>query len=131
MSIKPYIALTILSLLLIPNVVNFSRGGIIPEAWAQDDYERNLLGGITFEGGGGRSPDAAVIIKGAKDTVVGIAAEHYYLEMKYGKQNVKWNLVSQSLLHKQDRHFDLIKIRLVDGSQKEIYFDITEFFGKM
>ena len=131
MSIKSYIALIILSLFLIHRDIIFSHRGIISEARAQHDYQRDLPRGIVFEGGGGESPDAAVIIKGAKDIVVGLAAEYYYLEMKYGRQNVKWKLISQNLLQKHDRHLDLLRIRFVDGSQKEVFFDITEFFGKM
>lgn len=131
MSIKPCIALILLSLFLILSATIFSPRGIFPEAVAQDESQKDLPAGIVFEGGAGESSTAAVIIKGAKDIVVGIAAEYYYLEMKYGRQNVNWKLISQNLLHKQDKHFDLLIIRFVDGSQKEVYFDITEFFGKM
>ena len=131
MSIKSSIALILLSLFLILSDTIFIHQGIFPEARAQDEYQKELREGIVFEGGAGESPAAAVIIKGAKDIVVGIAAEYYYLEMKYGRQNVNWKLISQNLLHKQDKHLDLLIIRLVDGSQKEVYFDITEFFGRM
>jgi hypothetical protein len=130
MSIKPYIALIILSLFLLPNDNNFSHRGIIPEAMAQDQHQGGLPGGIAFEGGEGESPETAVIIKGAQNIIVGTAAEYYYLETKYGRQNVKWELLSQNLLHRQGRHFDLLRLRFVDGSPKEVYFDITEFFGK-
>lgn len=130
MSIKPYIALIILSLFLLPNDNNFSHRGIIPEAMAHDHHQGGLPGGIAFEGGEGESPETAVIIKGAQNIIVGTAAEYYYLETKYGRQNVKWKLLSQNLLHKQGRHFDLLRLRFVDGSPKEVYFDITEFFGK-
>jgi hypothetical protein len=131
MSIKPHITLAILSLLLISNYISFSYEAVIPEVWAQEDCQRDLLAGITFAGGDGGSIDTAVIIKKAKDFIIGTAAEYYYLETKYGGKNVKWNLVSQNLIQNQNRHFDLIRIRLLDGSIKEIYFDITEFFGKM
>jgi hypothetical protein len=131
MSLKPSVALILLSLFLMLSDTIFSHQGIFPEARAQDKYQKDLQGGIVFQGGGGESPAAAVIIKGAKDIVVGIAAEYYYLERKYGRQNVNWKLISQNLLHKQDKHLDLLIIQLADGSQKEVYFDITEFFGKM
>jgi len=131
MSVKPYIALTILSLCLMHMDSLFSHRGIISEARAQEDCQKELPAGIVFEGGGGGSPDTAVIIKGAKDSIVGLAAEYYYLEMKYGRQNVKWKLIGQNLLHKRSSHLDLLRIQFLDGSQQEIYFDITEFFGKM
>src|SRR3989339_214187 len=131
MPTKSSIALILLSLFLLLGDTIFSHRGIFPEARAQNEHQKDLQERIVFEGGAGESPAAAVVIKGAKDIVVGIAAEYYYLEKKYGRQNVNWKLISQNLLHKQDKHFDLLIIKLVDGSQKEVYFDITEFFGKM
>lgn len=130
MFIKTYITLIILSLFLLPNDNNFIHRGIISEAMAQDQHRGGLSGGIAFEGGEGESPETAVIIKGAQNIIIGTAAEYYYLEMKYGRQNVNWTLLSQNLLHTQDKHFDLLRLRFVDGSPKEVYFDITEFFGK-
>ena len=131
MSTKSSIAFILLSLFLLLGDTICSHRGIFPEANAQDEHQKDLRKGIVFEGGGGESPAAAVVIKGAKDIVVGIAAEYYYLEKKYGRQNVSWKLISQNLLHQQNKHFDLLIIQLGDGSQKEVYFDITEFFGKM
>ena len=131
MPTKSSIALILLSLFLLLGDTIFSHRGIFPEARAQNEYQKDLQERIVFEGGAGESPAAAVVIKGAKDIVVGIAAEYYYLEKKYGRQNVNWKLISQNLLHQQNKHFDLLIIQLGDGSQKEVYFDITEFFGKM
>ena len=131
MPTKSSIALILLPFFLLLGDIILSQRDIFPEARAQHEHQKDLQERIIFEGGAGESPAAAVVIKGAKDIVVGIAAEYYYLEKKYGQQNVNWKLISQNLLHKQDKHLDLLIIQLGDGSQKEIYFDITEFFGKM
>ena len=72
MSIKPSIALILLSLFLILSDTIFIHQGIFPEARAQDEQQKDLREGIVFEGGGGESPAAAVVIKGAKDIVVGM-----------------------------------------------------------
>ncbi|MBM4295821.1 MAG: hypothetical protein FJ126_13090 [Deltaproteobacteria bacterium] len=74
--------------------------------------------------------EKAVVIKGATNSRDGIAAEYAYLEKRFGKRNVDWKLKRQSLRHHQGKHFDFLEIELKDGSPKEVFFDITEFFGK-
>jgi hypothetical protein len=86
---------------------------------------------IRFEGGSGESPANAVIIRGARDNVVGIQAEFRYLRQHFGQRNLKWRLFKQELLQTGDKTFDVITIELADGVKKVIYFDITEFFGKL
>jgi hypothetical protein len=86
---------------------------------------------ITFAGGPGDTPQTAVIIKGAPNSQLGIAAEYYYLEKKFGRRNVDWKLLQQQLRHQDGKHFDVMQIQLKDGAKNHIYFDITEFFGKL
>jgi hypothetical protein len=86
--------------------------------------------GIVFEGGPGNAMDNAVIIKGAQSSWQGIDAEYQYLEKRFGKRNLDWRLKEQRLLHQGKRSFDLMQIELKDGTKKDIYFDITDFFGK-
>jgi hypothetical protein len=62
---------------------------------------------------------------------VGIAAEYYYLEQKFGQPNVDWKLKRQSVLHVKGRDYDRMEIELKDGGKKDVFFDITEFFGKL
>ncbi len=85
---------------------------------------------ITYGGGPGDSLENAIVIKGAPDPRAGIAAEYRYLEEKWGRRNADWKLSRQSLLHKGGRSYDFMQIELKDGSPKEVYFDITDFFGK-
>lgn len=84
------------------------------------------LGHIRFEGGNGSALEQAVVILGAENTKQGIAAEKAWLEWKYqgsAKQG-------QQLTSVEERHYDVISIKLSDGSDLEIWFDITDFFGK-
>jgi len=85
---------------------------------------------VTFEGGSGDTPAAAVIIRGAADGIVGVAAEYRYLEGKFGQKMRDWRLKKQELLQENGRVFDVMHLELADGSRRTIYFDITEFFGK-
>ena len=86
---------------------------------------------ISFKGGPGDTPETAVVISGAPNSQVGIDAEYYYLMKKFGRPNVDWKLKRQSVLHVKGRDYDRMEIELKDGSKKDVFFDITEFFGKL
>jgi len=85
---------------------------------------------ITFEGGPGNTIERAVIIRGAPDEALGVEAEYAYLAQKFGRPGIDWELVGQGLLEPGHRKYDEMHIKLADGTQRTIYFDITEFFGK-
>ena len=50
---------------------------------------------------------------------------------KFGRRNVDWNLVRQSVLQQQGKVYDRMDLDLKDGSRKTVFFDIGEFFGKL
>jgi hypothetical protein len=83
----------------------------------------------------GDSAANAVVIVDAADHMDGIAAEYAYLEERFGRRGTDWELVIQSLIeeppdeqHPTVRHLDKLLIRLSDGSNRAIYFDIESFF---
>ena len=86
--------------------------------------------GITFEGGPGDRIERAVIIRGVPNSALGVEAEYRYLARKFGRPGIDWELVGQGLLEPGHRKYDEMHIKLADGTQRTIYFDITEFFGK-
>ena len=81
---------------------------------------------ITFGGGDGRSMENAVVIRGARNTLEGVFGEGYWT----WKTHPGWRKGRQALLSRDGKRYDLITNKLPDGSQAEIYFDITDFFGK-
>jgi hypothetical protein len=86
---------------------------------------------ITFKGGPGDTPATAVIITGAPNSRVGIDAEYYFLGKKFGQRNVDWKLKRQSVIHEKGKVYDRMDLEMKDGSKKTVFFDITEFFGKL
>jgi hypothetical protein len=101
--------------------------------------------GITFEGGPGDTIERAVIIRGAPNNALGVEAEYRYLAWKFlgveaeyrylawkfGRPGIDWELVGQGLVESAGHcKYDKMHIKLADGTQRTIYFDITEFFGK-
>ena len=66
---------------------------------------------------------------------VGVAAEYAWLEHKYPEsERIMQSITTLDLLKKSGKykagqvHFDIIKFRLPDGREKELYFDISSFF---
>jgi hypothetical protein len=86
---------------------------------------------ITFKGGPGDTTATAVVISGAPNSRAGIDGEYYFLMKKFGKPKADWQLQRQSVIHEKGKVYDRMDIELKDGSKKTIFFDITEFFGKL
>lgn len=76
----------------------------------------------------GDSLETAVVIHGASNSGEGIKAENQYLSEKFGQRGLDWEKKEQSLIGKEDRHYDKLDIELKDGTNKTVYFDVTEFF---
>lgn len=74
--------------------------------------------------------EEAVIILGAKDEMEGVDAEYNWLEERFGKQNINWELIDQQLIDEGDKQFDVLRIKFRDGKSEEFWFDITNFYGK-
>jgi len=85
---------------------------------------------ITFAGGPGDVVERAVIIRGAPNETLGVQAEYRYLAREFGRPGVDWDLVGQGLLERGRRRYDEMHIKLADGTERTIIFDITQFFGK-
>ena len=86
---------------------------------------------ITLKGGPGDTPATAVVISGAPNSRVGIDAEYYYLGKICGQPNVDWKLKRQSVIQEKGKVYDRLDLELKDGSKKTVFFDISEFFGKL
>ena len=73
----------------------------------------------------GFSYKTAIIIK-AKNETTGIAKEYEWLKANYPG----YSLIKQSLKENSKKMYDVMQIKTVDGTEKEIYFDINSFYGK-
>jgi hypothetical protein len=85
--------------------------------------------GSLYGGGDGSSFEQAVIIN-TNSTEQGIPAEYEYVGRLFGRMGVDWDVVRQSLVSHDGRQYDVLQIKLSNGEEKYIYFDIIQFFGK-
>jgi len=87
---------------------------------------------VNYSQNNGDTIEDAIIV-GAENEDEGVKAEYEYISQKYGEQEKKWKSESQALLkdNKTGKRYDKIKFKLLEtGEEKEIYFDISSFFGK-
>jgi hypothetical protein len=80
----------------------------------------------SIAGGDGSSIDKAVIIK-APDNFIGVRVEFTWIT----KNCPTWKLENQSTFKAGNKIYDKMNFRTPDGRLKTIYFDITDFYGKM
>jgi len=89
------------------------------------------LSKIEISANEGNTIENAIIIKNAKNTNEGVAAEYAYVTQLYGSRGLDWNLVYQEGLTVENRTYDKLVIRIESsGEEKSIFFDITSFYGK-
>ncbi len=80
----------------------------------------------TIAGGDGSSIEKAVIIK-APDNFIGVRIEYTWIK----KNCPGWQLEKQSAFKSGNKIYDKMEFRTPDGRLKTIYFDITDFYGKL
>jgi hypothetical protein len=73
----------------------------------------------------GSSIESAIIIQ-ANDEVSGVRAEHAWIHehIPGGRP------AGQALVEHDGRPYDLIHVKLQDGSVRNVFFDIASFFGR-
>ncbi len=98
---------------------------IHPARSADEKPKQNAPAKATYEGGDGSSFEKAVLIKGANEQT-GVHAEYEWL----AKRHPGYKRGKQSLKRNSGRMFDVLSITTKDGKELDVYFDITEFFGK-
>jgi hypothetical protein len=79
-----------------------------------------------YSGGDGSSVEQAVVVM-ADSEQSGVSRENEWIFAHYGK----FRKTGVGLATVQQRKLDVIRVELADHSEKEIFFDITSFFGKV
>ncbi len=80
---------------------------------------------LVYDNGDGTSKEKALIIFDAIDEKDGVEFEYKILEKLYPG----FTTLEQSHIFEGDRVFDLIKIS-ANGHKREVWFDISGFYGK-
>ncbi|MBS4033445.1 MAG: hypothetical protein KGZ85_03185 [Ignavibacterium sp.] len=79
-----------------------------------------------YRGGDGSTKEKAIIIL-ANSEYEGVSAEWDYLQDKFGT----WDLEEQTFLEDGNRRYDIMKIIYHLGQKrKEVWFDVSDFYGR-
>jgi hypothetical protein len=73
----------------------------------------------------GSSFEKAIILT-EKSEEAGINAEYAWINNNY----TGYSINGQALKNYDGKHYDVFNITLADGSKKDIYFDISNYYGK-
>lgn len=103
-------------------VVGCEQGGTQTTQTAK----RPILKDVSFSGGDGSSVKKAVVIK-APTSVAGIRAEYDWIRTNHPDLQ----LVRQSVLKAGDKIYDRMDFQTLDSRRVTLYFDVTDFYGKM
>lgn len=71
-----------------------------------------------------------LIVSALTTTEEGIAAEYEHVERVCGRRKIDWTFERQMVTREPDsRRYDLLRLRMKDGTIHVFVFDITSFFG--
>lgn len=85
---------------------------------------------ISYTQGDGTCKSDAIKIVGATNNWDGVAAEYFLIRRIFQIIDKKWEVLFQELIHENNRSYDRFVLKDQDGKVSEIWFDITDFFGK-
>jgi hypothetical protein len=86
-------------------------------------------GTLVVSGGPGDSLQTAIVIRKTPRGFSAAGAEHLFLTQRYGKRGQGWTLKLQELVKQDGRVFDAFHIILSDGTERELYFDVTDWLA--
>ena len=87
---------------------------------------RPAMKNVSFAGGDGRTIENAVIVK-APNELTGVRGEYDWIRKNYPN----WQLKEQSVLNTNSRVYDRMDFKTPDSRPVTLYFDITDFSGKL
>jgi hypothetical protein len=100
------------------NPTKRSTMNVPPDSLSSSAISQTIANGKSFE--------TAIVIQEKTETP-GVHAEYQWIRDHYSNYKV----VLQSLATHEKKPFDIITIEFTDSSKKEIYFDISKFFGHL
>jgi len=80
----------------------------------------------TQQAADGLSYTTAIVITETSETN-GVHAEYAWIKAHYSDYTIK----GQSLNYHDKKPFDIINIQLSDNTERKLYFDISNFYGKL
>ena len=87
-------------------------------------------GTLVVIGGPGDTLQTAIVIKKTPRGLSAAGAEYMLLGKWFGQRQKDWTLKRQEMLQVQGRTYDTYEVVLTDGSEKRLFFDVTEWLSR-
>ena len=87
-------------------------------------------GTLVVTGGPGDTLQTAIVIKKTPRGLSAAGAESMLLAKWFGERGKTWTLKQQEMMQVEGRTFDAYEVVLTDGSERRLYFDVTEWLSR-
>jgi hypothetical protein len=87
-------------------------------------------GTLVVTGGPGDTRQTAIVIKKTPRGLSAAGAEAMLLEKWFGQRNRDWTLTRQEMVLVDGRTYDTYDVVLTGGSERRLYFDVTEWLNR-
>jgi hypothetical protein len=88
-------------------------------------------GTLVVTGGPGDTPQNAIVIKKTPRGLSAAGAETMLLQKWFGERDRNWTMKRQAMVQLEGRTYDTYEVVLSDGSEKRLYFDVTDWLNLM
>ena len=88
-------------------------------------------GTLVVTGGPGDTLQTAIAIRKTPRGLSAAGAEHMLLRKWFGERDKSWTLTRESMLQVDGRTYDTYEVVLADGSERRLYFDVTEWLSRL
>ena len=88
-------------------------------------------GTLVVTGGPGDPPQSANVIKKTPRGLSAAGAETMLLGKWFGERGRSWTMKHQEMLQVDGRTYDTYEVILTDGSERRLYFDVTEWLARL
>ena len=87
-------------------------------------------GTLVVTGGPGDTLQTAIAIKKTPRGLSAEGAEYMLLGKWFGERGKDWTLKRQAMLQVEGKTYDAYDVVLADGSERCLYFDVTEWLSR-
>jgi hypothetical protein len=88
-------------------------------------------GTLVVTGGPGDTLQTAIVIRKTPRGLSAAGAETMLLRKWFGERGRNWTLKNQTMLVADGRTYDAYEVMLSDGSERRLYFDVTEWLARL
>ena len=88
-------------------------------------------GTLVVSGGPGDSLQTAIAIKKTPRGLSAAGAETMLLARWFGVRGKDWTMKQQELVQADGRTYDAYDVILADGTQRRLFFDVTEWLARI